>query len=36
MLEEIDAFGRDAVPGYDDLVKVPLFRQIVLKSAADL
>jgi hypothetical protein len=22
MVEEIDAFGRDATPGYDDLVKV--------------
>jgi len=22
MIEEIDAFGRDAMPGYDDLVKV--------------
>ena len=24
MLQEIDAFGRDAAPGYDDLAKVPL------------
>ena len=24
MIEEIDAFGRDAMPGYDDLVKARL------------
>ena len=30
MLEEIDAFGRDIVPGYDDLAKVPSPRVMLL------
>ncbi len=36
MIEEIDAFGRDATPGYDDLVKVRVWRQTALMCAQQL